>query len=98
MMWRLWKMAGAYSTRPSELVGLADDGLAAFHFDSAVWQFGVELDAALDDAVKPHKQGKKVKELTPAQQRDAISRVMEKWLGVKGIRKFRDPAAQLGKR
>lgn len=96
-MWRLWRLARAYHTRPSDLVGI-DDGLAAFHFDNAVWMFGSELDEALRQATEPRKQGKKLKPLTEAQKHHAVSTVLEKWLGITGIKNFRDPAAGLGKR
>lgn len=96
-MWRVWNLAKAYHTRPSELLGV-HDGLAAFHLDAAIWSFGSELDAALDEAVNPPQKGRsKVKPLSPAQQHLRTMAVLEKWLGVTGLKKYRDPAIR-GKR
>lgn len=97
-MWRIWKLAKAYSARPSELLGVTGDGLAAYHLDAAVWTFGSELDQALEEAVQPEKHGRKTKPLTPAQQRHRITEVLEKWLGIQGLKKYRDPAAGMRKR
>lgn len=97
-MWRLWNLAKAYRTRPSELLGVGD-GLAAYHLDSAVQTFGSELDEALRQAVEPQKQGrKKAKPLTPAQQHHRTMDVLERWLGITGLKKYRDPALGRGKR
>lgn len=89
-MYRLWKLATAYKTRPSTLLGV--DGVPAFHLDYQVWNFGTSLDAALQEAVEPKKQGKKSKALTTPQKRHALATVLEKWLGVSGIKRYRDPA------
>lgn len=97
-MWKLWKIATAYHVRPSDLIGLTDDGLAAYHFDSAVWTFGTEVDEALRQAVEPRKTGRKTKPLSEAQQRHAVATVLEKWLGVTGLKRYKDPATQVGKR
>lgn len=96
-MWRLWKVAKTYRTRPSDLLGV-DDKLAAYHFDVAVWTFGTELDEAIRQATEPQKQGRKTKALSPSQIYTKTMGVLEKWLGVEGLKKFRDPATGLGKR
>lgn len=75
-----------------------DDGLAAYHLDFAIWTFGTELDAAIQQAVEPKKQGSKTKPLSPAQQHHKTMDVLQKWLGVTGLKKYRDPALGLGKR
>lgn len=95
-MYRLWSLAKAYKTRPSELLGV-DDRLAAFHLDYQVWNFGSSLDAALQEAVEPKKQGKKSKDLTAPQKRLALSNVLEKWLGI-AVKKYRDPHLGMGKK
>lgn len=97
-MWRLWTLSKAYGARPSDLLGIGDDGLAAFHIDSAVHTFGTELDEALRQAVEPQKQGRKVKPLSPAQQHARTMEVLERWLGISGLKKYRDPLAGRGKR
>ena len=97
-MWRLWNLSKTFGTRPSELMGISDDGLTAYHLDSAVWAFGTELDAALKQAVDPPRKGKNSKPPSPAQQHQNAMRVLEKWLGVKGLVRYRDPAIGTGDR
>lgn len=69
-----------------------DDRLAALHLDTAVWSFGSQLDEAIREATEPEKRGKKSKPLTAAQRYHRTMTVLEKWLGVKGLKKYKDPA------
>lgn len=91
-MWKIWNLAKTYNARPSELLGITDDGLAAYHLDECIWMFGRELDNALEKALQPERQGRKTKPLTPAQQHLRTMDVLEKWLGIKGLKQYRDPA------
>lgn len=80
-------MSKTLHTRPSEFLQVTDP-LAALHFDRAVVTFGQALDHALDKAVTPKKKGKKLSE---AQRNYKIATELEKWLGITGIKRFRDP-------
>lgn len=77
-------------------MGLQHDLLAAFHFDAAVWTFGSELDEELRAAMEP-TTGRRGKPLTAGQQYNAAMAVLERWLGIPGLKKYRDPAAGRGK-
>ncbi len=93
----MWNLSKTYGARPSELLGV-DDQLAALHLDAAVWRFGTELEEALNQEMNPPRQGKRSKPLTPAQQHVRAMDVLEKWLGVSGLKKYKDPALGTGKR
>jgi hypothetical protein len=54
--------------------------------------FGQALDSALDRAVTP-KKGKKMSE---AQRNYKIATELGKWLGIKDIKRFRDPMTSRG--
>lgn len=75
-------MAKAYHLRPSEIYGITDE-IAAWSFDRAVFLFGSELQAELEEA----SSGAKNK----GQARQRQQRVLSKWLG--GKQQFKDPAA-----
>lgn len=70
----LWQQAEAWSTRPSQILGLTDP-LTAFSVDQSVWTFGSELSAALHEATKNIKDDK-----TGTKTKRAREKVFKKWL------------------
>ena len=80
-MWEAWKISKAYRLRPSELYGIKDE-LKAWSFDRAVWLFGSNLEAELEEAANDAKN----KGQAESKQR----RVLAKWLGG-GVQQYRDP-------
>jgi hypothetical protein len=82
MLWEAWRLAKAYTTRPSEIYGIKDE-VTAYSFDKAVYMFGSNLDAELKKA----GQGAK----SDAQANGRRQRVLANWLG--GRAQYKDPAA-----
>lgn len=81
-MWEAWKMAKAYTTRPSTLYAIRDE-VTAWAFDKAVYIFGSQLEAELKNAAKGAK--------SDSQANSRHQRVLSKWLG--GKQQFKDPVA-----
>lgn len=78
-------MSRQMSTRPSTLLGIEGDPLAAFCFDRAVFNFGSSLKGELDGV-----SGKNHKEIEGKQ-----TKILRKWLPeAVGSTKFADPAAR----
>ena len=82
MLWEAWRLAKAYTTRPSAIYGVHDE-VAAYSFDKAVYMFGSALEAELRHAGETAK--------SDAQANGKRQRVLAKWLGVKA--QYKDPAA-----
>ena len=81
-MWEAWRLAKAYSTRPSSLYAIKDE-VTAWSFDRAVYLFGSEVDAELKNAAKGAK--------SDTQANGRRQRVLAKYLG--GKQQFKDPVA-----
>lgn len=81
-MWEAWRLAKAYTTRPSTLYAIKDE-VTAWSFDRAVYMFGSELEAELKNAAKGAK--------SDAQANGRRQRVLAKYLG--GKQQFKDPVA-----
>ena len=81
-MLEAWRLAKAYTTRPSNIYAIKDE-VAAYSFDRAVYLFGSQMDAELKNAVKGAK--------TDSQANGRRQRVLSKWLG--GEQRFKDPVA-----
>jgi hypothetical protein len=81
-LWQVWEQGKAYSTRPSQLMGLGK-GPAAFYFDRAVTVFGQALEADLKATADSRK--------TESAKNMAVSMRMNTWIG--GAQQFRDPAS-----
>jgi hypothetical protein len=81
-LWEAWRLAKAYSTRPSTLYAIRDE-VTAWSFDRAVFLFGSELEAELKNAAKGAK--------SDAQANGRRSRILAKYLG--GKQQFKDPVA-----
>lgn len=74
-------MSTAYGTRPSDLLGVTGEA-KRFMFDNAVFAFGTALKNDLAAV-----EGKNAKEVERKSQR-----LMSKWLGTEGPKRYRDPA------
>lgn len=82
-MWQLWQMSKAYSSRPSELLGI-EDPFDAYKLDRAVWHFGTELSAELNKV-----EGKTDKDIRRKQER-----ILKKWIPQSGPIKFAEPPSK----
>lgn len=87
----MWNLAKAYQSRPSDLLGLPDK-VAAYHLDRAVMHFGTQLDEALEKATE---QGKRKKPLSAAMRNQKIQETLNRWLGTKEKKRYRDPMLKL---
>lgn len=74
-------MSVAYGTRPADLMGITGEA-RRFMFDNAVYAFGTALKNELASI-----EGKNSKEIQNKSQR-----VLRKWLGTEGPKRYRDPA------
>jgi len=88
MMWDVWKMAKAYSCRPSELLGITNSA-GAYHADRATMYFCTELEVALSEV-----DGRKMSEPVKNLER---KKLLDKWLKLEpaktgGASGYRDPA------
>lgn len=81
-MWEAWRLAKAYSTRPSSLYAIKDE-VTAWSFDRAVFLFGSGLDADLKNAAKDAK--------SDSQANSRRQAVIAKWLGKP--QQFKDPSS-----
>lgn len=52
-MLQVWGMSKTWKCRPSEIMQLTEDGIAAYCFDRAVYFFGTAYDADITDASTP---------------------------------------------
>lgn len=82
MLWEAWRLAKAYTCRPSEIYAIKDE-VTAYSFDRAVYLFGSQLEAELKTAAKDAK--------SDIQANGRRQRVLAKWLGTQA--KFKDPVA-----
>jgi len=73
-------MSKAYRCRPSELLALDDDPLAALYFDRAAYHWGRRVEQAIEEAQQAKTETGKAQKLAIAQS---------KWLG---INRFANPA------
>jgi hypothetical protein len=86
MCWRVWNLARAYRTTPSDFLNI-DDPIAATYLDQAIATYGMRVENAITEAV-----GDK----TGPQAKMASDMTLALWLGEEGkpqqAQKFRDPA------
>lgn len=83
-MWHLWRMAQAYSRRPSELLGITDPWVA-WQVDAATHAGGTTVDAEVSKA-EAAEAGK-----NHPQIERAVKRALERVLGVEERRRRESP-------
>ncbi len=72
-LWEAWRLSKAYHSRPSEIFGV-DHPVQALFFDRAVYMFGTQVEADMDQASQKAKKS--------TQANAARLRALNKWLGI----------------